>query len=206
MGRHANGDTPTGVLFVKPDDPKFRRAAGGRKTGKIPRIKPPTAESGFLPRLPPPSEAAPAASTAVIPAQRRSPEPAAPRVAVSVSVPPQRSGSPNHPQQTYPAQRGPHQTGSHSRVPEPRRQAPERVPVSAPPKVQMTMRLAPPPMRVPEPEAEFDREPRSLPTWTKICVVLGVVLVLVGFGGLGAAYAVNQQAAPTTAGNELIRR
>lgn len=46
----------------------------------------------------------------------------------------------------------------------------------------------------------------SLPLWTKICVVLGAVLILVGFGGLGAAYAVNQQAVPHTAGSELIRR
>ena len=46
----------------------------------------------------------------------------------------------------------------------------------------------------------------TLPMWTKVCVVLGAVLVLVGFGGLGAAYAVNQQADTRTAGNELIRR
>jgi hypothetical protein len=50
------------------------------------------------------------------------------------------------------------------------------------------------------------RTPRSLPTWTKVCVVLGAVLLLVGFGGLGAAYAMNQQADTRTAGNELIQR
>ncbi|MFB9319051.1 hypothetical protein [Cryptosporangium minutisporangium] len=52
------------------------------------------------------------------------------------------------------------------------------------------------------------RMPRTLtlPMWTKVCVVLGAVLVLVGFGGLGAAYAVNQQADSRSAGNELIRR
>lgn len=42
--------------------------------------------------------------------------------------------------------------------------------------------------------------------WTKVCVVLGAVLILVGFGGLGAAYAVNQQADPHASGSELIRR
>ncbi|WP_035847422.1 hypothetical protein [Cryptosporangium arvum] len=74
------------------------------------------------------------------------------------------------------------------------------------PQVQMNMRLAPPPMRAPLQEPE-DASPRSLPTWTKICVVLGAVLILVGFGGLGAAYAVNQKADPTTAGtSELIQR
>ena len=71
----------------------------------------------------------------------------------------------------------------------------------------MNMRLAPPPMRSPEPDlVDEPRGPRSLPTWTKVCVVLGAVLILVGFGGLGAAYAVNQQAEPRTAGSELIQR
>ncbi|WP_178380077.1 hypothetical protein [Cryptosporangium aurantiacum] len=46
----------------------------------------------------------------------------------------------------------------------------------------------------------------SLPMWTKVCLVLGAVLVLVGFGGLGAAYAVNQQADTRSTGNELIQR
>ena len=73
MGRHANGDTPTGVLFVKPEDPKFRRAAGGRKTGKIPRIKPPSADTGFLPAMSVndaegPATSAQGAATATIPA------------------------------------------------------------------------------------------------------------------------------------------
>ncbi|GAA0278660.1 hypothetical protein [Cryptosporangium japonicum] len=183
MGRHANGDTPTGVLFVKPEDPKFRRAAGGRKTGKIPRIKPAAADTGFLPAQPAPST--PGASTAVIPAQRRSPEQARPpRVAVAVSVP-----SPRVPPQRGPVSGPPVQQ--------------QRRPV---PQVQMNMRLAPPPMRAPLQEPE-DESPRSLPTWTKICVVLGAVLILVGFGGLGAAYAVNQQAGPTSAGtSELIQR
>ncbi|MFG1927467.1 hypothetical protein [Cryptosporangium sp. NPDC048952] len=181
MGRHANGDTPTGVLFVKPDDPKFRRAAGGRKTGKIPRIKPPSADTGFLPAQSAPS--APGAATAMIPAQRRVPEQAPPRVAVAVAVP-----SPRIPPQRGPVSAPPVQ---------------QRRPV---PQVQMNMRLAPPPMRAPLQESE-DESPRSLPTWTKICVVLGAVLILVGFGGLGAAYAVNQQADPTTAGtSELIQR
>jgi hypothetical protein len=42
--------------------------------------------------------------------------------------------------------------------------------------------------------------------WTKVCVVLGVVLLLVGFGGLGAAYAVNQQADTHSVGTEMIQR
>jgi hypothetical protein len=42
--------------------------------------------------------------------------------------------------------------------------------------------------------------------WTKVCVVLGAVLILVGFGGLGAAYAVNQKADTGSAGSELIHR
>ena len=119
----------------------------------------------------------------MIPAQRRSPEPGAPRVAVSVSVPPQRAPERRPPVSAPPVRR-------------------------TPPPVQMNIRLAPPPMRAPlqEPEDPSDRSPRSLPTWTKICVVLGAVLILVGFGGLGAAYAVNQQADPTTAGTELIQR
>jgi hypothetical protein len=36
--------------------------------------------------------------------------------------------------------------------------------------------------------AEFDSE---LPSWTKVCVALGVILVLLGFGGLAAAYFVS---------------
>jgi len=42
--------------------------------------------------------------------------------------------------------------------------------------------------------------------WTKVCIVLGAVLVLVGFGGLGAAYAVNKQADTRSTGSELVRR
>jgi len=189
VGRHANGDTPTGVLFVKPDDPKFRRAAGGRRTGKIPRIKPPTSDSGFLPTLPPPAEAETA--TAMIPAQRRAPERPAPRVAVSVAVPAQRPHPQRPPVQHVPAQ--------HPPVSAPPKRVPQPVP----------MRLAPPPMRsmTPSlPETVGASLPRQLPTWTKVCIVLGVLLVIVGFGGLGAAYAMNGSADARSAGNELIQR
>lgn len=67
------------------------------------------------------------------------------------------------------------------------------------------MLTAPPPRSMPM-TADPIRTPRGLPLWTKVCVVLGTVLVLVGFGGLGAAYAVNQKADTRTAGSELIRR
>jgi hypothetical protein len=154
VGRHTNGDTPTGVLFVAPPDPTFRRAAGGnRKTGKIPKIKPPAAQTATLPAAA--AHSAPQRPPApAIPAPRRSPEQAAPMAA------------------PLPAQR------------EPIRSAPA---------------LA---ARGHDPV----RPPLSLPMWTKVCVVLGAVLLLVGFGGLGAAYAVNQQADPRSAGSELIQR
>ncbi|TQS41412.1 hypothetical protein [Cryptosporangium phraense] len=186
MGRHANGDTPTGILFTKPEDPKFRRAAGGRKTGKIPRIAP-SADTGFLPAQTTgsiPTGNIPAASTAVIPAQRREPAMAgsvaapAPRAAVRVSMAPPIPRS------------GPPMTGPRSAPMEP---PTVRVPSSPSPSS-------------PSSPSSLSKVQLSLPMWTKVCLVLGAVLLVVGFGGLAASYAVGQHADPSSAGSELIRR
>lgn len=43
MGRHKNGETPTGALFIAPSDPAFRRASGKAKgKGKVAPPAPPT--------------------------------------------------------------------------------------------------------------------------------------------------------------------
>ncbi|MFI5959530.1 hypothetical protein [Cryptosporangium sp. NPDC051539] len=182
MGRHANGDTPTGVLFTKPDDPKFRRAAGGRKTGKIPRIAP-SADTGFLPA----TAAAPSSdSTTVIPAQRREPAMAgtapAPRAAVRVAM------APPMPRSAPP-------------MPATPRSGPPRP--MGPGPMQRPGPMEPPTVRVP---SSLTKVQLSLPMWTKVCLVLGAVLLVVGFGGLAASYAMGQQADPSSAGSELIHR
>jgi hypothetical protein len=183
VGRHANGDTPTGILFVAPADPSFRRAAGGKKaSSKEPKAGKSTKKS-TVPL---------AAETAFLPAQRPPEQPAAAT-------------------QLIPAQRGPAPSGA-ARVPAPlagpvaSRPVPARpVPARPAPAAMVTARPTPVATAAAAGVSRL-RAPLSLPMWTKVCVVLGAMLVLVGFGGLGAAYAVNQGADSHSAGSELIRR
>jgi hypothetical protein len=177
VGRHANGDQPTGVLFVKPPDPTFRRAASGKKAAKDKPGKS-TQTMSAMPFLPAPT-------TQLIPAQR-GPEPGPMRMASAPpAVLPPASAPPVRPM--VPRQMGSGSPGWNAGPSAP----PQARSISAPPAERFGIPL---------------RERLSLPMWTKVCVVLGAVLILVGFGGLGAAYAVNQKADTGSAGSELIHR
>jgi hypothetical protein len=168
VGRHSNGDQPTGTLFIAPSDPRFRRAAGNRKGKSSGRSTDTVITSGAFekPSLQPPlpSQQPPPRSQ-----QQPLPRPALPAGSAAATA-------------LIPAQRP----------------LPERRPVVAP--LQPVARVGLPPVV----------RSAVLPLWTKVCVVLGTVLLLLGFGGLGAAYAMSQgdgspgSSSPHSAGSTAV--
>ncbi len=150
MGRHTNGDTPTGTLFVAPVDPAFRRASGkSRARGKVAPPAPPTGRAG------------------------------------TGQGSPGRPGS--HPASAPPA---PGQSAS-------RRSSNTRPAAGA---------RSPAPLRRPAgpPPAVPPRKRTRVPLWTTLCLVVGTLLTLLGFGAFGAAYTLNNKVESNITRSDLL--